>query len=232
MNTVKPLRREKAEWLTLALVVMLGCVLGFHAVLSERNFILANEDTHLRAQAHVVEANLQRQLESVRSALESLRHARMSNAPSATNRSIQSLRVNVSARQMRQSDFVSQVTDTLVDHAVDPRRLRLELTESMLFSDTEEVIEKMNALRALGVRFSLDDFGTGYSSLSYLKRLPLGQLKIDRSFIREALTNASDATIATHRLRSAISAACPLPVSSCGFQRGLGLPQVSARFQP
>lgn len=105
--------------------------------------------------------------------------------------------VNVSARQMRQSDFVSQVTATLGKHAVDPRRLRLELTESMLFSDTEEVIEKMNALRALGVRFSLDDFGTGYSSLSYLKRLPLDQLKIDRSFIREALTNPSDATIAT-----------------------------------
>lgn len=105
--------------------------------------------------------------------------------------------VNISARQMRQADFVAQVTAVLRKSGVNPNRLRLELTESMLFSDIEDVIEKMNALKAIGVRFSLDDFGTGYSSLSYLKRLPLDQLKIDQSFIREVLTNANDATIAT-----------------------------------
>jgi len=105
--------------------------------------------------------------------------------------------VNISARQMRQPDFVEQVLSVLQASSAPPNRLRLELTESMLFSDTEDVIEKMNALKSAGVRFSLDDFGTGYSSLSYLKRLPLDQLKIDQSFIREVLTNTSDATIAT-----------------------------------
>ncbi len=105
--------------------------------------------------------------------------------------------VNISARQMRQADFVTQVMTVLQKSGVNPKRLRLELTESMLFSDIEDVIEKMTALKSIGVGFSLDDFGTGYSSLSYLKRLPLDQLKIDQSFIREALTNTSDATIAT-----------------------------------
>ncbi|APW44227.1 EAL domain-containing protein [Rhodoferax saidenbachensis] len=104
--------------------------------------------------------------------------------------------VNISARQMRQPDFVGQVISVLSSSGANPFRLRFELTESMLFSDTEDVIEKMNDLKAMGVGFSLDDFGTGYSSLSYLKRLPLDQLKIDQSFIREALTHTSDATIA------------------------------------
>lgn len=105
--------------------------------------------------------------------------------------------VNISARQIRQADFVAQVKSVLARTGANPELLRLELTESMFLSDADDVIEKMTALTSLGVRFSLDDFGTGYSSLSYLKRLPLHQLKIDQSFIRQALTHISDATIVT-----------------------------------
>ena len=106
-----------------------------------------------------------------------------------------SLAVNVSARQFRQSDFVSQVLSVLDETGANPQRLKLELTESVLISDVEDAIRKMGALRAHGVRFALDDFGTGYSSLSYLKRLPLDQLKIDQSFVRDVLTDPNDAAI-------------------------------------
>ena len=105
------------------------------------------------------------------------------------------LSVNVSARQFRQSEFAEQVQKTLQASGARPGQLRLELTESLLLTDTEETIAKMDYLRALGVRFSLDDFGTGYSSLSYLKRLPLDQLKIDRGFVRDVLTDPNDAAI-------------------------------------
>ncbi|MDH4446008.1 MAG: EAL domain-containing protein [Acidovorax sp.] len=104
--------------------------------------------------------------------------------------------VNVSAREFRQADYVDQVKAVLQETGADPRRLKLELTESLLLHDVEESILKMQVLRALGVGFSLDDFGTGYSSLSYLKRLPLDQLKIDQSFVRDVLTDPNDATIA------------------------------------
>ncbi len=104
--------------------------------------------------------------------------------------------VNVSARQFRQSDFVAQVLAVLEQTGANPRRLKLELTESLLVDDVEGVIEKMAALKARGVGFSLDDFGTGYSSLTYLKRLPLDQLKIDQSFVRDVLTDVNDAAIA------------------------------------
>lgn len=104
--------------------------------------------------------------------------------------------VNVSASQFQGKDFVEQVAGALRNAAADPSRLKLELTESMLLDDIEDIIAKMNALKSLGVGFSLDDFGTGYSSLSYLKRLPLDQLKIDRSFVRDVLVDANDASIA------------------------------------
>jgi len=106
------------------------------------------------------------------------------------------LAVNVSVNQLSQADFVDQVLAILVDTGADPKMLKLELTESMLVNNVEDIIAKMTALRAKGVGFSLDDFGTGYSSLSYLKRLPLDQLKIDQSFVRDVLTDPNDAAIA------------------------------------
>ncbi|MBI3532262.1 MAG: EAL domain-containing protein [Burkholderiales bacterium] len=105
------------------------------------------------------------------------------------------LSVNVSARQFRRSDFVAQVLAVLHDCGADPQLLKLELTESVLLSDVEDAIRKMSALRSCGVRFALDDFGTGYSSLAYLKRLPLDQLKIDQTFVRDVLEDANDAAI-------------------------------------
>jgi diguanylate cyclase (GGDEF)-like protein/PAS domain S-box-containing protein len=106
------------------------------------------------------------------------------------------LAVNVSARQFRRKDFVRQVRAILESSGANPHKLKLELTESLLLEDVEDIIAKMNVLKALGVSFSLDDFGTGYSSLSYLKRLPLDQLKIDQSFVRDILTDPNDAAIA------------------------------------
>jgi len=107
-----------------------------------------------------------------------------------------SLAVNVSARQFRSTDFVEQVLEELDRSGADPHHLKLELTESLLVHDVEDIIVKMKELKAKGVCFSLDDFGTGYSSLSYLKRLPLDQLKIDQGFIRDILVSADDAAIA------------------------------------
>jgi len=104
--------------------------------------------------------------------------------------------VNVSISQFSLPDFVGNVTKALQKTGADPRLLKLELTESMLAKDVDEVIIKMFEIKALGVSFSLDDFGTGYSSLSYLKRLPLDQLKIDQSFVRDLLSDANDAAIA------------------------------------
>ncbi|HJV50121.1 MAG TPA: EAL domain-containing protein [Noviherbaspirillum sp.] len=107
-----------------------------------------------------------------------------------------SVAVNVSARQFHHEHFVDQILDTLGHSGANPRRLKLELTESLLLDDVDATIAKMAALKAKGVGFSLDDFGTGYSSLSYLKRLPLEQLKIDQSFVRDVLTDYNDAAIA------------------------------------
>ncbi len=108
-----------------------------------------------------------------------------------------SVAVNISVRQFRQTDFVEQVLGALAESGADARRLKLELTESLLMDDVEEIVGKMTALKRHGVGFSLDDFGTGYSSLSYLKRLPLDQLKIDRSFVRDVTVDANDAAIAS-----------------------------------
>ena len=107
-----------------------------------------------------------------------------------------SLAVNVSARQFHRDDFVEQVLAVLERTGADPQRLKLELTESLLISNIEDVIAKMSELKKFGVGFSLDDFGTGYSSLSYLKRLPLDQLKIDQGFVRDILVDPNDAAIA------------------------------------
>lgn len=105
------------------------------------------------------------------------------------------LAVNVSAKQFHQAFFVDQVKATLERHKINPTRLKLELTETMLVENIKDIIIKMKALSKIGIRFSLDDFGTGYSSLQYLKELPLDQLKIDKSFVRDIATNASDRAI-------------------------------------
>ncbi|MGA2833954.1 MAG: EAL domain-containing protein [Terracidiphilus sp.] len=104
--------------------------------------------------------------------------------------------VNVSAREFQQPGFVEHILATLASTGADPNRLELELTESVLVENVDTIIEKMMALRVLGVSFSLDDFGTGYSSLSYLKRMPLDNVKIDRSFVRDLLVDPNDAAIA------------------------------------
>ncbi len=106
-----------------------------------------------------------------------------------------SIAVNVSARQFRQPDFAAQVLHTLRETGANPRRLKLELTESLLLGDIEDTIARMVQLKREGVGFALDDFGTGYSSLGYLKRLPLDQVKIDRGFVRDVLTDPNDAAI-------------------------------------
>ncbi len=105
------------------------------------------------------------------------------------------LSVNVSARQLHQHDFIDRVFAILKETGANPQYLKLELTESTLVENVEEMIIKMNTLKAMGVSFSMDDFGTGYSSLTYLKRLPLSQLKIDRSFVRDVLIDSNDASI-------------------------------------
>ncbi|MFI4940402.1 MAG: putative bifunctional diguanylate cyclase/phosphodiesterase, partial [Burkholderiales bacterium] len=104
--------------------------------------------------------------------------------------------INVSSRQFRRPNFVEQVLNAVDRSGANPEKLKIELTESLLLDDVEDVIVKMKALRQKGIGFSLDDFGTGYSSLSYIKRLPLNQLKIDQSFVRDVLTDPDDAAIA------------------------------------
>ncbi len=127
-----------------------------------------------------------------------------------------SVAVNVSPYQFRDKDFVDKVLATLERAGASPKRLKLELTESLLLDDVDAIIATMNALKAQGVSFSLDDFGTGYSSLSYLKRLPLDQLKIDQSFIKNILTDANDAAIA--RMIIALAGSLGLSVIAEGVE--------------
>jgi diguanylate cyclase (GGDEF)-like protein/PAS domain S-box-containing protein len=139
-----------------------------------------------------------------------------------------SLAVNVSARQFHQADFADQVLTILERTGARAERLKLELTETVLITNVEDVIAKMQTLKARGVGFSLDDFGTGYSSLSYLKRLPLDQLKIDQGFVRDILIDPDDAAIA--RMVIALGSSMGLKVvaegvetqAQCDFLAGLG----------
>lgn len=105
------------------------------------------------------------------------------------------LAVNVSGRQFRQENFVAQVSETINRTGINPLCFKLELTESIVLDDIEDAIAKMQTLKQMGISFSMDDFGTGYSSLAYLTQLPINQLKIDRSFVQNIGTKASDATI-------------------------------------
>lgn len=119
-----------------------------------------------------------------------------------------SLSVNVSIVQFQSDDFVDSVANILNETGAFPYLLKLEVTESLLMDDPERITEIMNRLRSIGILFSLDDFGTGYSSMSYLKRLPLDQIKIDQSFVREVTTSLASAAIVE---------------STIGLAKGLGL---------
>lgn len=115
------------------------------------------------------------------------------------------LSINVSARQFQHPQFVEQLLAIIEHSGADPRKLKLELTESMLVANPQDIITKMDALKTRGIKFSLDDFGTGYSSLSYLKRLPISELKIDKSFVNDILSDANGAAIARMIIRLAQS---------------------------
>jgi diguanylate cyclase len=106
-----------------------------------------------------------------------------------------SLAVNISQKQFRQANFVTDMLGLINTYGIDARHLELELTETLIVHDIDDLMRKMAILVEHGVRFSLDDFGTGFSSLSHLKRLPLNTLKIDRSFISDVLTDTSSQTI-------------------------------------
>jgi diguanylate cyclase (GGDEF)-like protein len=136
-------------------------------------------------------------------------------ADEPANRDLQ-LAINVSGHQFRQAGFVEQIAACLREHGIDATRLKLELTESVVLDNVEETIARMRQLKALGVSFSLDDFGTGYSSLSYLKRLPLDQVKIDQSFVRDLSENPNDAAIV--RAILAMSASLGLAVIAEGVE--------------
>jgi EAL domain-containing protein (putative c-di-GMP-specific phosphodiesterase class I) len=139
----------------------------------------------------------------------------------------------VSASQFQQIDFVQGVLDVLHRTGANPHRLKLELTESMLIDNVASITSKMATLKSHGVTFSLDDFGTGYSSLSYLKQLPLNELKIDRSFVRDALIDPNDAAIA--RMVIVLAETLGLTVLAEGVetdaQRALLLGQGCRNFQ-
>ena len=105
------------------------------------------------------------------------------------------LSVNVSPRQFADLEFIGRLKNIIAQTSADPSRLVLEITEGLAISNIEHSIDSMNQLRELGITFSLDDFGTGYSSLSYLNRLPVDELKIDRSFVTNITNSPENAVI-------------------------------------
>ena len=105
------------------------------------------------------------------------------------------LAVNISHQQFHQPEFVQRVQQILSDTGADPKRLQFEITETILIKDAKDSIDRMNALKQMGIRFAIDDFGTGYSSLADLRRLPIDTIKIDRSFVRDLGTDPNDAAI-------------------------------------
>ena len=127
-----------------------------------------------------------------------------------------SLAVNLSARLLYQADFVQTLLQFLALSGADPHRLKLELTETLLFDDMPAAIARMHELRSHGVRFSIDDFGTGYSSLAYLQKLPLDQLKIDQSFVRELPED--DSSLAIIRAICALAGSLQLEVIAEGVE--------------
>jgi diguanylate cyclase (GGDEF)-like protein/PAS domain S-box-containing protein len=108
---------------------------------------------------------------------------------------IQHISVNVSPKQFRQNDFIANIKSALNQSGLPAKNLMLEITEGIVLDNVEDTIQKMDTLKQIGIQFSIDDFGTGYSSLSYLKRLPIDELKIDQSFVRDIATDKDDAAI-------------------------------------
>jgi EAL domain-containing protein (putative c-di-GMP-specific phosphodiesterase class I) len=107
-----------------------------------------------------------------------------------------SMAINLSGRQLQQHDIVDRISAAIAEHGLPPERIKLELTESMIMGQGEQAVSLLNAIKALGVGLAIDDFGTGYSSLAYLKRFPIDELKIDRSFVRDIPADTNDAEIA------------------------------------
>ena len=136
--------------------------------------------------------------------------------------------VNVSAYQFRRGGLEALIVEALARHGVEPSHLMLELTESMLMAEPEEAVARMTALKRIGLRLSLDDFGTGYSSLAYLSRFPIDQMKIDRSFVNDIVTDPGAATIATsvialaHRMRLGVVAEGVETEAQAGYLRQNG----------
>ena len=157
------------------------CCLGAEALLRwnhpQRGLVLPGEFIALAEETHMILPIGQWVIEAACAQLSHWARHRRTRALS--------LAVNVSPLQFQQPDFAEQVLGCIRRHGVDARRLKLEVTETMLQGDLERTVDTMKTLKAQGVQFSLDDFGTGYSSLQYLKRLPLDQLKIDRSFVHD-----------------------------------------------
>ncbi len=140
--------------------------------------------------------------------------------------------VNISARQLYSDHFVAQVRRVLADTGVEPDALELEVTESVMMQNVQQMAERLGELKALGLHIAIDDFGTGYSSLSYLKRLPIDSLKIDRSFVKDVPGNADDATIAraiialAHSLRLEVVAEGVETNAQIEFLRDLACDQI------
>ena len=103
--------------------------------------------------------------------------------------------INLSARQFADNNLVEKISNILSETGLNPAKLELEITESIIMKDVKESVKKLIKLKKLGVKFSIDDFGTGYSSLSYLKEFPIGTLKIDRSFVDQVPTDKNDTAI-------------------------------------
>ncbi|WP_247286839.1 putative bifunctional diguanylate cyclase/phosphodiesterase [Pseudomonas violetae] len=116
-----------------------------------------------------------------------------------------SLSVNISARLLYRDDFIDLIRHLLDETQANPQLLKLEITESLLLTDKNKAVIRMQSLRKMGIRFSIDDFGTGYSSMAYLQQLPLDQLKIDQSFVRDLPQNTSSLAIVHAILAMALS---------------------------
>lgn len=142
------------------------------------------------------------------------------------------LAINVSARQFREPGLEQTIAEALERHGIEPSRLELELTESMLMDDPDDAVRRLRALKALGVKLALDDFGTGYSSLSYLRQFPIDCLKIDRSFVKTMVQDPGAATIAmsiialAHRMQLSVVAEGVETEAQLELLRGHGCDQM------